>query len=213
MIDPGCVPGSFEASPVEALRVDLRSEVEGGHMGGWRDIARHSASVLAVAVGYYASAVIGTVLSVPPSGFAIIWPATAFVISVLLVAPARLWWLYLSVVILAHFHLATIFQPGAPSVVVLTQIGGNIALAISTVLAVQYATRKPALFDTFRSVVIFVIVAGVAVPAVVNALILSLHLASGWTSNLPQAWRQWMIAGIFPTITIPPVLVLAIKGG
>ena len=181
-------------------------------MSGWRGIARHATSVLAVVAGYYACAVIGTALSVPPSGFAIIWPATAFLISVLLVSPKRLWWLYLGVVVPAHFHLAGILQPHAPFLVVLTQIAGNFALALSTVFAVEVFARKSILFDTFRSVLVFIIVAGVAVPAVVNALILSVHLASGWTSDLMLAWRQWLIAGIFPTVTIPPLLVLAIRG-
>ena len=184
-------------------------------MARWpaRTIARSAASLLAVAAGYYACAAIGTVLSVPPSGFAIIWPATAFLISVLLIAPVRLWWMYLGVVLLAHFHLATIFQPAAPFVVVLTQILGNFALAIATVLAVQAATHKPILFDTFRALLIFVALAGIVVPAAVNALILLVHLATGWISDFGQSWRQWMIAGIFPTLTIPPLIVLSIKGG
>ncbi|HEX5006503.1 MAG TPA: hypothetical protein VFV70_05290, partial [Hyphomonadaceae bacterium] len=136
------------------------------------NIATAAASVIAVAAGYYACAAVGTVLSVPPSGFAIIWPATAFLISVLLVVPSRMWWLHIAVVVLAHFHLATIYQPHAPFVVVLTQITGNLALAISTVAAVQFATHKPVLFDGFRPVLIFVVVAGIVAPAVVNALIL-----------------------------------------
>jgi PAS domain S-box-containing protein len=176
-------------------------------------IARNAASILAVAAGYYVCAVIGTVLSVPPSGFAIIWPATAFLMSVLLVAPPRLWWIYLGAVLLAHLHLATIFQPAAPFVVVLTQISGNFALAIASVFAVQAVARRPILFDTFRSVLIFIVVAGIAVPSVVNALILLVHLATGWTNDFWQSWRQWMIAGVFPTITIPPLIVLAVKSG
>ena len=89
------------------------------------NIATSAASVIAVAAGYYACAVVGTVLSVPPSGFAIIWPATAFLISVLLVVPSRMWWPHIAVVVLVHFHLATIYQAHAPFVVVLTQITGN----------------------------------------------------------------------------------------
>lgn len=183
-------------------------------MAGWqlRTVARHAAFVLAVVGGYYACAVIGTVLSVPPSGFAIVWAATAFLIAVLLITPKRLWWLYLGVVVPVHFHLASILQPHAPLIVVLTQIAGNFALAVSTVFAVQAVAQKSILFDTFRSVLVFIIVAGVAVPAVVNALILSVHLATGWTSDLWLAWRQWLMSGIFPTVTIPPLLVLAIKG-
>ncbi|HEX5007018.1 MAG TPA: ATP-binding protein, partial [Hyphomonadaceae bacterium] len=90
---------------------------------------------------------------------------------------------------------------------------GNLALAISTVAAVQFATHKPMLFDGFRPVLIFVVVAAIVTPAVVNALILLVHLATGWTKNFWFAWGQWMVAGIFPTVTIPPLLVLAIRGG
>ena len=176
-------------------------------------VARDAVAVPAAAAGYYACAVIGTVLSVPPSGFAIVWPATAFLISVLLVVPPRRWWIYLAAVVVAHFHLATIFQPSASLAVLFTQIAGNFALAIATVFAVQAVTRKPVLFDSFRSVLIFVVVAGIATPAIVNALILLVHFSIGWTQDYWLSWRQWLVACVFPTVTIPPLLVLAIKGG
>ena len=127
-------------------------------------------------------------LSVPPSGFAIVWPATAFLISILLLEPPRRWWLYAAAIVPAHFHLASILQPEAPFVVVLTQVGGNLLLAAATVAAVDRAMQKPRDFDSFRSVLMFVLVAGLAVPALVNALILSVHLATGWTDNFRQSW-------------------------
>ena len=176
-------------------------------------LARNGLRALAAAAGYYACAYIGTALSVPPSGFAILWPATAFLISILLVEPPRRWWLYAAVIVPAHFHLAAILQPHAPFVVVLTQIGGNLALAASTAVAVNATMLKPRDFGSFRSVLVFILVAGIAVPAIVNALILSVHLATGWADNFWQSWQQWMIAGIFPTITIPPLAVLALNGG
>lgn len=203
------------AGRASVLHVHMQPEKDGSHPARWsaQAIVQNTASVVAVAAGYYACAVIGTVVSVPPSGFAIIWPATAFLISVLLIAPMRLWWLHLGVVVLAHFHLATIYQPAAPFAVVMTQIAGNIVLAISTVLAVHALTPKPVRFETFRSVLIFVVAAGIVVPAVINALILSVHVMTGWTNDFGTSWRQWLIAGVFPTVTIPPLLVLAIKGG
>jgi hypothetical protein len=173
-----------------------------GHLqaGAW---ARNGLRALAAAAGYYACAYIGTALSVPPSGFAVMWPATAFLISILLLEPPKRWWLYAVVIVPAHFQLATILQPHASAVVVLTQIGGNLALAAATVAAANRAMAKPRDFDSFRSVLLFILIAGLAVPAIVNALILSVHLATGWTDNFWQSWQQWMIAGIFPTITIP----------
>jgi signal transduction histidine kinase len=60
----------------------------------------------------------------------------------------------------------------------------------------------------------FILVAGIAVPAVIDTAILALHHAAGWSDQLwTTSWWQWMIAGFFPTITIPPLLVLAARGG
>jgi len=56
------------------------------------------------------------------------------------------------------------------------------------------------------------LVAGCAVPAIVNLLILAIHVGTGWTADLWLSWRQWMLSSIFPTITIPPLFVLAITG-
>lgn len=164
------------------------------------------------ALSYYLGTVIGTILSVPPSGFAIIWPTTALLISIFLIVPPKRWWLCVAAVVPTHFYVAETLQPHAPLAVVLTQIGGNLLLALSTVLAIRVAIGKRILFDTLKSLLTFILVAGIAVPAVVNALILSVHVSLGWTDDLWLSWQQWMIAGIFPTITIPPVLLLAFNG-
>jgi PAS domain S-box-containing protein len=174
-----------------------------------RSLARDLFAILGAATGYYVCAVVGTLLSVPPSGFAIIWPATAFLISVFLIVPKKRWWLCVAGVVPTHFYIAATLQPHAPFPVVLTQIAGNLVLALATVLAVRKTIGKQPRFDTVGSVLTFILVAGFAVPAVVNALILSVHLATGWINDLWLSWRQWMIACIFPTVTIPPVALLA----
>jgi signal transduction histidine kinase len=178
-----------------------------------RAFVRDGLTALGVAAGYYACATIGSRLSVPPSGFAIIWPATAFLISVLLLLPRKLWWLCAASVVLTHFILAAAIRPDTPLVVVLTQVGGNLLLAVTTVLAVRAAIATRVRFDSFGVMLKFLLIAGLAVPAVVNAAILSVHLATGWIHDFRLSWEQWMIAGIFPTITLPPALVLALKGG
>jgi signal transduction histidine kinase len=165
-----------------------------------------------VAAGYYGLAIIGTVLSVPPSGFAIIWPATAFLISVLLLMPPHSWWLYLLAIVPTHFHMAYSFQQAvAPLVVVLCQLTGNFSLAIVTTLVVQNKNTLPVGFDSFQSLLRFVLLGGLAVPAVMNALILALFLWVGWSSDFWLSWRQWMLASVFPTVTLTPLVVVALR--
>ena len=169
--------------------------------------------LLLTSAGYYALAVVGTVLSVPPSGFAIIWPATAFLVSVLILLPTRRWWLHLVAVIPAHFHMVYYFQNAdLPLTVILTQLTGNFSLAIVTGLVVRTTSEPPLRFNNFQSLLKFILLAGLAVPAVVNALILCLHMWTGWATDFWLSWRQWMLASVFPTITIPPLVTIAIRG-
>lgn len=168
--------------------------------------------LLTAAFGYFACAAIGTLLSVPPSGFAIIWPATAFLISLFLINTPRMWLPCIAGVIPTHFLIAAVFQPHAPFIVVLTQIGGNLLLALLTVLAVRRVLGKRPQFNTLNSILAFLGIAAIAAPAVVNSITLGAHLATGWISDFWLAWRQWMIAVIFPTATIPLLVSLAASG-
>jgi hypothetical protein len=111
--------------------------VEGSRVRSLRALTSFLA-VPGVAAAYYALAIVGTVLSVPPTGFAILWPATALVVGVSLLAPVRRWWLYLFAVVLAHVHMVYRFQhrlplsaprlrPGGRP---FTQVLGNLGLAV-----------------------------------------------------------------------------------
>ncbi|HEU4651752.1 MAG TPA: hypothetical protein VFS49_10095, partial [Croceibacterium sp.] len=99
-------------------------------------LVRGGLTALGIAAGYVACAVVGTVISVPPDGFALIWPATAFLIAALMILPPRAWW-SAAAVVPTHFVLAALAQPDAPVAVVATQIGGNLALAFATVVAIR----------------------------------------------------------------------------
>lgn len=205
-----------EIAAFEKFRALARQKLASSQEPRRTAISRLGLDLLAfatTALGYYACAAIGTVLSVPPSGFAIIWPATAFLMSLFLIFPPARWWPCIAGAVLTHFYIAAALQPDAPFAVVLTQIGGNLALALSSVIALRLASGNRVGFDSLRAVVTFIVLAGVAVPAFVNALILAVHLATGWAEDFWLSWQQWMVAGLFPTITIPPVLLLLYQGG
>ena len=169
--------------------------------------------VLAVSLGYYVLAYVGTVLRAPPSGFSIIWPATTFVTGALLLTPVRYWWTYLLGLIPAHLHLAATFDPrGASAVVAAIQIFGNLLMATATAVALRRACDGPPRFDSFKGVLIFILVAAVAVPAVISPIVISVHILSGRAQDFWLSWRQWMLASFFPTITITPLMILTAAG-
>jgi signal transduction histidine kinase len=175
-----------------------------------RRIVERAVIVLAVTAGYYGLALVGSLNSLPPSSFAIIWPATAYLVGVLLLTPPSAWWAYPLGLVPAHFHLVShIAQLHVPPEVAATQIVGNMLLAAATALAVRRAGRGEARLDSFRGALAFILIAGLLVPAAVNALILTVHRMTGWTHQFWQAWGQWMLASIFPAVTVTPVMVLA----
>ena len=162
--------------------------------------ARRALGVLGVAAGYYIGGMVGTVLSLPPSGFAILWPATAFLIGVLLITPPRTGWLYLAGVLPAHAYLAA-RTGGIPWPVMASQVSGNIGLALATVAVLRSGGEAEPRFNSLRGSLRFILLAGALVPAVGNAMILSLHLLTGWTDAFWLSWRQWMLASIFQAAT------------
>lgn len=163
---------------------------------------------LGVAAGYYFSALIGTIVSVPPLGFAIVWPATAFLIGVFLLTPSTAWWRYAAMVVAAHFFLASSFD-AAPFSVILTQIAGNLGLAAATAGAVRLMFPDTMRFDSFGAMASFALIAGVVIPAIGNIVILAIHMMNGAKGDFWLSWRQWMLASVFPTLTIPPLMLLA----
>lgn len=172
---------------------------------------RTGLTALGIAAGYFACVFIGAVLSVPSDGFAIIWPARAFLIAVLMLLPVRRWW-PIAVVIPTHFLIAAVFMPGTPPGMLAIQVLGHLAIAFATALAVRRLTPPEAPFEGVAAVLKFILVAGIAIPAVIDGAILMGQLASGLTESLWHSWQQWMIAGFFPTITVTPLIVLAVRG-
>ena len=204
------------------MRASRLTLARGADLGGWLRLSRRGLerfgwglppslanlwAVLVVAAVYDALAVLGTVLSAP-AGFAIVWPATAFLTGVLLLAPPRHWWIYCAAVGLVHVHVVSRFHPDLPFVVVLSEIIGKLSVAVATAAAVRAVNPMPLRLKSFNSVLGFVVLAGFAVPAVVNALVLCLNFLGGWVSDFWLAWRQWMLASVVPAITIPGLLTL-----
>ena len=75
--------------------------------------------------GYYAGGWLGIALTFPPIGISSIWPPNAILLTALLLAPVRTWWVYLLALLPTHLHLVTVFQPGVPMPTMLSQFAGN----------------------------------------------------------------------------------------
>src|SRR5215472_13064888 len=113
-------------------------------------------SVVLFSAGYYVGGIVGLLLGFPPSNIGTIWPSTAVLLAALLLAPPRYWWMYLLAAVPTHLHLTVNFGPATPLAVMLSQVAGNIILALLAALGVRSVIGSPPRFDNLRDTIAFV---------------------------------------------------------
>ena len=173
--------------------------------------ARLGLTASGIAAGYFACVLLSMTVRLP-DGWAVVWPARAFLIAALMMLPPRKWWL-IAAVVPVHFLAAMGFLPQAPLLAVMTQLLGHLAVALASVLAIRRIVPSGTPFDNAASLFKFIVVVGIAIPAAINLATIGVHVATDWFVDPWYSWWQWMAAGFFVTITIPPLLVLLAQGG
>jgi integral membrane sensor domain MASE1 len=123
-----------------------------------------------VATGYYLTALLSLTQRFP-SVVSHLWLPNAFLLGVLLMTQRRHWWLYLSAALPSHVLAHAPF--GVPLSVMVVQFSGNIGQAVLSAVAVQYFTVDLKRFYRLRDVTLFIIIAGILVPALVSLLVAS----------------------------------------
>ena len=166
-----------------------------------------------MAAAYYVSGVAGVVLSFPPRVVSSIWLANAILLAALLLVPVRTWWLYLLATFLAHVQRVAHFQPEIPLVVMLSQYAGNALQAVIAALAVIRFVGPAPRLDTVPSLAAFILIAAVAAPAVASALAAYLFVLTGWADEFWPVWRSRVLSNVFATLTITPLILVAVAGG
>jgi integral membrane sensor domain MASE1 len=118
---------------------------------------QHVLCVLLVCAGYFWGALIGQSLKFPDSHLSLIWPPTAILLAALLLAPPRLWWIFLLAV--APVHIVAQLKDDVPVLGVLSQLLGNDGQALLAAMSVRYFVKDRLQLDSFRTVIIFVLCA------------------------------------------------------
>ena len=158
-----------------------------------------------VATGYYLTALVSLTQRFP-SVVSQLWLPNAFLLGVLLMTQRRHWWLYLSAALPSHVLAHA--PVGVPFSVMVVQFSGNIGQAVLSAVAVQYFTIDLKRFDRLRDVILFIVIAGIIVPALVSLLVASAFVAIEWVHNFPQVWRTRFLSNFLATLTITPLTIL-----
>ena len=111
-------------------------------------------------IAYYAGAKLGLALTTQPNPMSILWPPNAILFAMLLIVPARRWWVVLAAITPAHF-LAEL-QVGVPGPMVVLWLVSNVSEALIGALCMRKLVPGPIAFAQLRDVLAFMFSAALA---------------------------------------------------
>jgi PAS domain S-box-containing protein len=171
--------------------------------------ARLLLTALIVGVAYYAGVWIGFTTAFPGPDSArrhLFWPPNVILLAALLITPVRWWWSCSLTAFAAHL-LAHAQLGLAPAVMALpVQFAGNLLQAVLAAFTLRRLSNPPWRVDTLRSMIAVIVVAGVAAPALVSALVIYVYVWAGWMQDYASAWSVRFLANAVSTITLAPLL-------
>jgi PAS domain S-box-containing protein len=156
-------------------------------------------------IGYYFGSLFGLSLQLIPSTVSSLWPPNALLLAVLLLTSRRHWWIFLAAAFPAH--LLAHSPLGVPLAVMVVQFASNALQAAFGAIAFQYFAGERPAFDRLKTVVSFIAIAGLAVPALVAVLATGLFDALGWKEDSWTTWRIRFQSNGLAVLTITPLVV------
>src|SRR5688572_32176367 len=136
--------------------------------------------------------------------FAPFWPPNIVLFCALLLAPPRLWWLYLLVVFPAHWVAE--LRVGMPVPQMLVAFATNAGIAIFNAGAARYLLGPLPWFDSLRKACLYVAITAVASPAVISFGGAFVPILGG--GSLDQYWTfwaQWFVSNAVSSLALGPV--------
>jgi two-component system sensor histidine kinase UhpB len=173
-----------------------------------------------VALLYYALEAASLKLRLSTSTLALLWPANALVVAVLVLSPKRHWWVYLVAIIPPH--ILAVYPYHVSFWWMTYQLAYNSALAIPCAAILQNfgdeALHFEKLNDVIRFLTLSIFVPGVVSLAVIYPLVRlapsSVLSAHHWSSDLIDVWTsRWINVTASLIIFVPTILVCVTRGG
>ena len=136
--------------------------------------------------------------------FAPFWPPNIVLFCALLLAPPRLWWLYLSAVFPAH--VIAELGVGMPPSQLLVAFATNCAVALVNASTARYLLGPLPWFDSLRKTCLYIAITAVASPALValGGAFVPI-LGGGSVSDYWTFWAQWWVSNAVSSLALGTV--------
>jgi two-component sensor histidine kinase len=157
---------------------------------------------LLLALAYYVGAEIAFYIgTLSDQIFALFWPPNVILFFALVIAPPRLWWLYLAAAFPAHVIAET--GVGMPIAQLLVAFFTNCLVALLNAYLVQKFVDHEARLDTFNKTLRYIVVTAGVAPAVsaLGGAFVPI-LGGGAFHDYWLFWSNWYMANAVPNVTL-----------
>jgi two-component system sensor histidine kinase UhpB len=170
-----------------------------------RSLWKDAAATAAVALSYFVGTRIGFALTAGDMPIATFWPPNAILLAAFLLAPVRLWWVFLLALIPAH--LLAQAQSGVPAATSLGWLVGNCGEALLGATLIAKVWRRPGLFQSMQGVTAFLLCGFMLAPLVTSFLDAAIVVGTNWGSDYWDLWTTRLLSNMLAQLTIVPLIV------
>jgi formate hydrogenlyase transcriptional activator len=165
---------------------------------------------LLIAAAYYTGAVLSFTFRVPSTHSSIIWAPNAVLLTAFLFTPVNKWWLWILAALPAH--LVAQARDQASVWLLLCPFLANVMQASTAALVLRHLKAAPCRLNTLRGMVIFILVAVIAAPALVSFSAAWLFVLAGWETNYRLVAQARFLNNVVTGFAVAPLL-FAIAAG
>ena len=169
------------------------------------DLARTLLAAMVVGLAYAATARLGVAFIFPGVRVSALWFPNAILLAALLLAPRRVWWIYLAVVLPAH--LLVLLPMGITPVSAVIGYVGNCATAVLAGLALSAFVPGIRRIDRLRTAVAFILLAGFLAPCCTSLLVAAASVATGVTRPFWWTATARLLSTSFAILTLVPLIL------
>ena len=158
------------------------------------------------AIAYWLGARVGLALTFGATPVSTLWPPNAILLSALLLAPTRVWWILL--VSVFPVHVAAELHGGVPLTMVLSWFVSNSVEALLGAGLVRYFIPGRVRLDSARSFGVFVVCASFSAVLLSSFLDAAFVTWNDWGhSSYWSVWRLRFFSNVLATQTIVPIVL------
>ena len=172
---------------------------------------RISLSALLVAAVYYAGSELGFFLKPAHTTIATFWPPSAILLAAFLLAPTKMWWVFLLAVLPAH--LLVQLQDGTTLPTALGWYIANTCGPLLGAVCIRHSKEEKTLFSSLQGIIVFLMF-GVLLPPLVKSFLNALAtLQTGAESNYWMLWTTRLSSNITSDLILIPLIVIFWRNG